>query len=72
MAEQKPTVGRIVHYYSTEADIKDGEPIAALIVSTFGEGIVALTLFLPNGLAWEEAPFSEAPRPGHWSWPPRV
>lgn len=79
----KPTVGRIVHY--TPFDNEAPGPWAAVItlVSTIDETaqkggvvpIVNLTLFPPYGIA--EVPslgvaYSEEPKPGCWSWPPRT
>ncbi|WP_461169279.1 hypothetical protein [Arthrobacter sp. Z1-15] len=77
---QAPSVGRIVHYYG-ESEHYAGQPIAALIVEVDDESTehARLNIFWPL----HEEPikeenrgsiytFSEDPKPGHWSWPPRV
>lgn len=34
---------------------------------------VSLAVLNPTGLFFDEyVPYSEAPKPGHWSWPPRI
>lgn len=68
----EPSIGRIVHYESPGHPIG---PVAAIITRVWsGNTHVDLTLF-PY---WDEpkrlgcVQFSEVPKPGHWSWPPRV
>ncbi|MFM9261857.1 hypothetical protein ACKAMS_24790 [Rhodococcus sp. 5A-K4] len=75
-----PTVGRIVHY--TEHPSRP--PLAAIITavdpyveSTYpDEGRAFLHLFDPsairNPVPLSRIPFSETPKPYHWSWPPRT
>lgn len=73
----KPTVGRIVHYYSETADEElNKKPHAALVVHVYAnpDAYVGLQVFarLPKEYDMRtSAPFSETPKPGHWSWPPR-
>lgn len=75
MSEQKPSVGRIVHYYYSFAQ---GEgPIAAIVTGVRDDGSCDLTLFHPNALLHdtirkEAVPFAPEPTPLHWNWPPRV
>lgn len=72
--EQKPTVGRIVHYQPDSGD----KPWAAIVTEVCEGNNVGLMVCSPfNSLnGWpthleEGFPFSETPKPGHWSWPPR-
>jgi hypothetical protein len=70
-----PTIGRIVHYhsYGTPGGEYLSEPRAAIVTATSTEGVVSLAVLNPTGLFFnEDVPFAEEPRPGHWSWPPRV
>ncbi|AEV52215.1 hypothetical protein [Nocardia phage NBR1] len=66
----KPTVGRIVHYQHPGATT----PTAALVVNVEDKpGYVRLRCFPPDGgLGYSVlAGYSETPRNGCWSWPPR-
>lgn len=81
---QKPSVGRIVHYYEpANRDAADYEPNAAIIVEVYPEGTVGLYVFPPLFFPPDDKDhtkpaykqhihYSENPKPGHWSWPPRV
>ncbi|GAA0187990.1 hypothetical protein [Glutamicibacter creatinolyticus] len=82
MATQ-PSIGRIVHYhsYGTPGGEYKPEPRAAIITQvhsfarTFGDaGVhVGLCVLNPTGMFFnDDVPFSDEPKPGHWSWPPRV
>lgn len=66
--EQKPSIGRIVHYAS-----KAG-PQAALVVDTFDDGSVSLTVFWNIGGSkfFEGVKFDATEAPGTWRWPPRT
>lgn len=76
MSEQKPSVGRIVHYqsYGTPGGEYSSLPRAAVITETYGESsCVGLCVLNPTGQFFTQSvPYSETPKPGHWSWPPRV
>ena len=71
-----PTVGRIVHYqaYGTP----NGEflplPRAAVItdVHDAATGDVSVCVLNPSGIFFNSVAYSETPKPGCWSWPPRV
>lgn len=83
-----PTIGRIVHYhsYGTPNGEYTPEPRAAIVTAVpdlLAEGpnsgpdgyvpAVSLCVVNPTGLFFHtEVKFSEEPRPGHWSWPPRA
>lgn len=77
-----PTVGRIVRYqsYGSPGGKYASVSRAALVtavpdVSDFPtqDGVLSLAVINPTGLFFDLAvPYSEEPKPGHWSWPPRV
>ncbi len=69
----KPSIGRIVHYYT----LQDATPRAAIISAVYEDGTVGLWTFpdpaLCNGIGSAVAvPYAEAYAPGCWSWPPKV
>ena len=74
---QAPTVGRIVHYqsYGTPGGEYLPAPRAAVVTEVGSLGVpapVGLCILNPTGLFFNaNVPFSEEPKPGHWSWPPR-
>lgn len=71
----KPTIGRIVHYqsYGTPGGEYLPEPRAAIVTEVDGDGVVGLAVLNPTGMFFNRGvPYSETPKPGHWSWPPRV
>jgi hypothetical protein len=76
MAEQKPSIGRIVHYqrYGSPGGEHKAEPSPAVITQVIDETSQECMLFVmnPNGLYFNRTPYSPEPKPGHWSWPPRV
>ena len=73
--EQKPSVGRIVHYVSLGS--KDGkfesECRAAIVTSVGVNNQVSLTVFNPNGMYLNEcSEHSEEAKGGTWHWPEKV
>lgn len=76
MGTIKPSIGRIVHYqrYGSPGGEHLPEPSPAVIVKVLDEKTERCQLFVmnPNGLYFNDTPYSEEPKPGHWSWPPRV
>jgi hypothetical protein len=77
----KPTVGRIVHYQShgSPNGQHKSRPRAAVVteVPEHWEDIVgrpvSLCVLNPTGQYFDQnVPFSEEPKAGHWSWPPRT
>ncbi len=82
--EQKPSIGRIVHYqaHGSPDGTHKSEPRPAIITrvgleqdSETGAGVntVDLTVFNPTGLFFNvNCKYSEEPKGGTWRWPPRV
>ncbi len=74
--DQKPSVGRIVHYqsYGTPGGEYKPAPRAAIVTDvTEGSLTVGLCVLNPTGMFFNrDVPFSAEPKPGHWNWPPRV
>ncbi len=80
MSEQRPSVGRVVHYQSfgTPGGEYTSQPRAAIITAVqWREGtqppVISLCILNPTGMFFNlDVPFSAEPKPGHWNWPPRV
>lgn len=81
---QAPSIGRIVHYrsFGTPGGEYLPEPRAAVVTETGTRQllpggplveVVGLAVLNPTGMFFnQDVPFSETPKPGHWSWPPRA
>jgi hypothetical protein len=73
---QKASIGRTVHYgrYGSPGGEHLPEPSPAIITKVLDEETQECQLFVmnPNGLYFNPTPYSESPKPGCWSWPPRV
>lgn len=78
--EQKPTVGRIVHFTPPQECGNDKTPefYAAIITQVNnttpdGEPTVELATFGPNSLYFQhDIPFSPEIKPGTWTWSSRT
>lgn len=72
--EQKPTIGRVVHYqrYGSPGGEHKTEPSPAVITQIHEDGDCQLFVMNPNGVYFNKTPFSQNPKPGHWSWPPKA
>lgn len=77
----KPSVGRIVHYVLSESEsspeLKNNNAtvLPAVIVRVWSETCVNLKVSVDGHQVdvWKTSVlFSEEPKPGFWSWPPRV
>lgn len=70
---QKASIGRVVLYmrYGTPGGEHPMEPSPAIITKVLNQDTQECQLFVmnPNGLYFNPTPFSENPKPGHWSWP---
>lgn len=65
------TVGRIVHYHSYNE--KGACAYGAIVTQVNADGSVELCTFGPNSVYFQHGVnYSEAPKEGHWSFPPRV
>lgn len=79
--DQKPSIGRIVHYqaYGTPGGEYASVPRAAVItqVHEASDGAdvpdVGLCVLNPTGQFFNvRVPYADPPKPGCWNWPPRV
>jgi hypothetical protein len=71
----KPSICRMVlyHRYGSPGGEHQPEPSPAVITQVLDEqGTCMLFVMNPNGLYFNKTPYSEEPKPGHWSWPPRT
>lgn len=75
--EQKPSVGRIVHYqaYGTPGGEYASVPRAAIITETYKDEptLAGLCVLNPTGQFFNRHVLYDAEgKPGTWRWPPRV
>lgn len=75
----KPSVGRVVHYHSYGTPGGEFKPLPrAAIVTEVDEpendaSAIGVCILNPTGIFFHQhLPYSEEPKPGTWSWPPRV
>ena len=68
--EQKPSIGRIVHYY----DSPHGDCLAAIITAVHTDEIVSLTAFMQGGatVGFTSVMQDKIGTLSSWSWPPRI
>jgi YD repeat-containing protein len=72
MTEQKPSVGRMVHYVLGGVETPAAHR-AAVVGELHDDGTLELAVLLPLG--WQVLPrvtYDEEGRPGTWHWPERV
>lgn len=69
--DMKPTVGRIVHYYSKTKNKLVSKLHAAVVAEVHVDGQATLTVLDPDGIHFKKAPQAETPTEGHWNWPPK-
>jgi hypothetical protein len=71
-----PSIGRIVHYqaYGTPGGEFKSVPRAAIITDVHDAelGDVTVCVLNPSGLFFNRVQYSDPPKSGCWSWPPRV
>ena len=75
--EQKPSIGRIVHYqaHGSPDGTHKSEPRAAIITAVENDTNVSLFVANPSGCFFNQGCLfdgSETPKGGTWRWPPRV
>jgi hypothetical protein len=72
----KPSIGRIVlyHRYGSPFGEHLPKPSPAVVTEVIDEasGLCQLFVMNPNGIYFNQTPYSEEPKPGHWSWPSRT
>ena len=73
MQEQKPTVGRIVHYqaYGTPGGEFKSVTLAAIVTDVYVDNEVMVCVLNPSGIFFNKVKFSAEPTAGCWNWPPR-
>jgi hypothetical protein len=73
--EQKPTVGRMVHFAPPQECVGPASLTLypAIISQVNTDGTVELATFGPNSLYFQhKVQFAAEPKPGHWFWPARA
>lgn len=74
MPEQKPTVGRIVHYqsYGTPGGEYKSQPRAAVVTAVHTDDVVDLCVLNPEGMFFNRSVQRDVDgKGGTWNWPPR-
>lgn len=71
----KASLGRIVFYcrYGSPGGEHKPEPSPAIITKVLNDETQECQLFVinPTGVYFNQTPYSETLKPGHWTWPPR-
>lgn len=73
--EQKPSIGRVVHYvsYGTPGGEYKGEHLAAIITAVHNENCVSLAVLNPTGLFFASSVYQgDLDKGGTWHWPERL
>ena len=72
--EQKPSIGRIVHFTAADGPPKTGSAAyASIITAVNADESVELATFGPNSLYFQHAVKFDADGANHtWRWPPKV
>lgn len=68
MPEPKPSVGRILHYYTTA----DSDAVPALVTRVIENNIVHLAVLDPEGGLSFIGPVEQGSDIGNWAWPNMV
>lgn len=64
-------IGTIVQYQrfgTPGGEFKAGGPSPAIVTEVFENNDAQVFVINPNGLYFNRVPFSEQPKPGHWSF----
>lgn len=72
---QKPSVGRVVHFAPPQECVGPASLTCypAMITQVNPDETVELVTFGPNSVYFQHGiSFSDEPKPGCWSWPPRI
>ena len=75
VSEQKPTIGRMVHYqaHGSPDGTHPSVPRAAIVTAVHDDEMVDLCVLNPTGLYFNQRCVrSEEAKGGTWRWPPRV
>lgn len=79
--EQKPSIGRVVHYqaHGSPDGTHKSEPRAAIITGTYKDPTgevdyhkVDVAVFNPSGMFFNQGCLFDGEKGGTWRWPPRV
>jgi hypothetical protein len=72
--EQKPSIGRIVHYqaYGTPGGEFPTKARAAVITDVYSDTEVHVCVLNPTGIFFNKVSYDAEGKPGSWCWPPRV
>lgn len=72
--QQKPSVGRVVHYqaYGTPGGEFKSVPRAAIITEVHNDEEIGVCVLNPQGIFFNKVKYSEEIKPGHWNWPPKI
>jgi hypothetical protein len=82
----KPSVCRAVHYFPEGEEYDSSLPLSATITfvrqisvdtgpdeeNCYDVNLHVLRADAMGTFGVQDAPFSPMPKPGHWTWPPRV